>query len=648
MFAASYDKEAEKFRSLTGQNPLSNAKLGAMLCASIQAMKNEAAIISSEAIPKWSPKNLRAFKLFLEQHFDEIDVIGYIRPPIEYITSKFQQGIRTGRRKNFTISYDFKKQLENLDLIFGRDNVQIVRFSRSELMGGGVVRDFADRIRSAITPEEVRNENIGMSLEASAVLYARNVHGNPDATRKCCVLLANTLSGIGTSKLQFSSGFINPILDEKRADIKWVEARIGKTLMDYPPENDDAISNEKDLFKLAINQEKKVISCLYENLEQSNNRSIYNYKIDEALRYSNSTRRIVAVVDILGKILEEKNTRNPKRNNINQIRPGKKTYKSTCNAARVTSQLGTKKIKTRVRKILLFVGLPKVATSSVQFFFRQYSKELLAQNIWYPPYPSANHIKHNFIMPELHEGNKFEILRKILNESPAETVIISHEGLSNQIDCLSPKSFRSFRKITKGIDKQIILMIRNKDNWINSFYKQCVLNHKANKFPINGTSLTISQFSELEHVKLLLDTEKLGSLLKREYGAKSMLVGSLDDPIWFESLLKNIGLEALAGFKLTHKNGSVPQWIIHFVREINLRDFDKPTKWAWLACIEYFAQTNHMMMQQALKLHAHDAFEKIDLLFISEIRLHCSCPLVKEHMHYIDEFETFLRPRCSA
>lgn len=210
---------------------------------------------------------------YLARYCDSFRVIGYIRPPASYLESAFQQWIKTGK-KTETGSHgdfwrahlswpDYRRKFEPLDTVFGRDNVELAKFSRETLHRGDVVLDFACRIGAVLAPEDIVRSNERLNLEAVALLYVYRRFGQQcKKGSRADRNLVQTLSRIGSARFIFSNDLIAPILSRHAADLNWIETRLGTGLCEAPRTVSRTIGAEDDLIAVALENAGEVRQLL--------------------------------------------------------------------------------------------------------------------------------------------------------------------------------------------------------------------------------------------------------------------------------------------------------------------------------------------------------------------------------------------------
>ena len=209
-------------------------------------------------------------------------VVSYVRTPVSYMQSAFQQGLKANgvaRMEHERLWPGYRSRFEKLDTVFGRDNVVIKPFKSSCLVEGDVVIDFFHEMGEPISPDRVVRVNESLSLEACALLYAQRklgkgfVQGFLGAARKNSSFV-NCLAKLNGQKLSFSRSYCEPIIERNKKDLAWIEARIAESILDLP-ENDseNAISSPDDLLEIADESIEKLESLLIDEIRSDGDKT---------------------------------------------------------------------------------------------------------------------------------------------------------------------------------------------------------------------------------------------------------------------------------------------------------------------------------------------------------------------------------------
>ncbi|MEQ9317092.1 MAG: hypothetical protein RLN72_14655 [Henriciella sp.] len=151
--------------------------------ASIEAAGERLYVISSERLQGWLLKGdeLRRFTGWLEQHFDKVEYVIYVRDQIDWFASAYSQAVKTGSAdtlegfmvRNGTI--DYAEIAARWAEIGGPGSVTVRLLERDALGKGGLLMDFADLLGAA--PDgvaDVARLNPSMTGDAVVAMAALN------------------------------------------------------------------------------------------------------------------------------------------------------------------------------------------------------------------------------------------------------------------------------------------------------------------------------------------------------------------------------------------------------------------------------------------------------------------------------------------
>lgn len=210
-------------------------------------------IISGEGIPNLSANELRKMKDFLSRYIKKIVIVGYVRSPMSFMESSFQQKLKGGL-DTFIIEKrypQYRERFEKFDQVFGRENVELWKFDPKNFSEGNVVLDFCQRVGIKMEVENTLRVNDSLSQEAVSLLYSNSKFGtslgyvsNSIPENKA---LIDELCKIGKNKFKLSLSLMKPVLEKFREDIEWMENRLGISLAEQIVDNPTVIRNENDL-----------------------------------------------------------------------------------------------------------------------------------------------------------------------------------------------------------------------------------------------------------------------------------------------------------------------------------------------------------------------------------------------------------------
>ncbi len=237
-------KEIEKF----------NHQARKMLIENIDSCTSENMIISAEDISSLSKAGVERLKKFLEEHFQKITVVAYVRPPFSLMESSFQQRLKGGLQKAFNIQNlypRYGKKLRKFDVVFGKENVHLWKFDPKIFFGGDVVSDFCHRLNIKLDPGHINRTNEALSKEALSLLYIYRKFGSGYGSGKKVIgdnaQFINKLRSIGDTKPRFSSKLMEPVVQSNLEDMKWIEERMSVSFLEEREDKETDITSESDL-----------------------------------------------------------------------------------------------------------------------------------------------------------------------------------------------------------------------------------------------------------------------------------------------------------------------------------------------------------------------------------------------------------------
>ena len=201
--------------------------------------------------------------------FERVDIVAYIRPPAAYIGSNFQQRVKDAARRIALERdyFEYRTNLSKFDEIFGREHVQFWKFDPGAFPGGCVVRDFCSRLGIELPFERIVRANESLSREAVALIYTYRKLGRDMGSISMTGPenrgLVRQLMDIGRTPFRFSPDVLRPVLEKNRADIEWMEARLGQSLHEELGEHRPGdVRDDSDLLKVKPELANKLLALL--------------------------------------------------------------------------------------------------------------------------------------------------------------------------------------------------------------------------------------------------------------------------------------------------------------------------------------------------------------------------------------------------
>lgn len=246
------------------------AKMRADLERSIEAARDRTLIISGEDISVLPQIALVEMHKYFHSRFDHVRIVGYVRPPAGYFASAFQEQVKGGSAGKFNferIYPNYRRTFGKFDEVFGRENVDLWKFDPQSFPVGCAVQDFCSRLSISLPLERIVRLNESLPQQVVALLYTYRIYGQElgsnDMKAPESMKLGNMLAVVGNDKFRFSPGVIGSVLEKNRADIEWMEARLGQSLDENLGEHRlSDVRDESDLLHPNPEVVKKLLEML--------------------------------------------------------------------------------------------------------------------------------------------------------------------------------------------------------------------------------------------------------------------------------------------------------------------------------------------------------------------------------------------------
>lgn len=187
-------------------------------------------IISGEGIVRLTAGALQELKRTLLQHVDSIQVFAYMREPIGYSASAFQQRVRMGGYQGYELTRaDYRTKFEKFMEVFGRENFSAKVFARNSLQDASVVVDFCTVWGIPFDPRREVRSNEGLSEAALKLMHMLNrtevVQAGGDGARRARMRLIDMLADHFPGKFVLDPRFHSGTIDVE--DIAWLREQCG-------------------------------------------------------------------------------------------------------------------------------------------------------------------------------------------------------------------------------------------------------------------------------------------------------------------------------------------------------------------------------------------------------------------------------------
>lgn len=205
-------------------------------------------VISGEGISKFDELELSELKKWLKLWVDDIEVVVYLRDPINHCVSATQQLLKTGTSLNKLMSNppvtDWEKTFKRIFSVFGQENVTVRLFENAVRNTGGIVGDFCqlldipEHIKVSIAQSTVR---VNDSLSLEGALFIDRVNTFEGYTPN--IAFARKITG---RRFDLPINVKKRIFEATRSSVTFVEQSLGVKMYSYCAEELDSSVTTSD------------------------------------------------------------------------------------------------------------------------------------------------------------------------------------------------------------------------------------------------------------------------------------------------------------------------------------------------------------------------------------------------------------------
>lgn len=207
-------------------------------------------VLSAEACWNFSESELAAVRNFMMKEKFNVRIVVYLRPIKSWIESmiqehsKFDSGFTsfTNLGEGFCASeINYMQRLQVIESIFGRENMLIRPFKRSELVDGCAVADFCKLIGMAFDADDVKRSNEGICADAVRMLqcYHNSSENSSPPSLSANHLLIMRIKQLKGAAFHIHSSLLDPIRHHILRQNEDIHGRYGVDLHENLQANDD-------------------------------------------------------------------------------------------------------------------------------------------------------------------------------------------------------------------------------------------------------------------------------------------------------------------------------------------------------------------------------------------------------------------------
>ena len=206
-------------------------------------------IISAEYGWTMNSNELVRLRNFIEDSSLRTRIIVYLRHWKAQLESGFQQRVKINVDIGMFVRdvqedlLEYRKRIETLDSVFGREQVEVCLYTKEALLDGCSVTDFCNRIGMNFDKSRIRRANDSLSMPAVKLLHTYRMLGPSSAPGRTnqfleSILLRRLLRLEGPP-VRFHSSVVAPLIQKLSIHRDWIEQRVGHPFTEDILRNDE-------------------------------------------------------------------------------------------------------------------------------------------------------------------------------------------------------------------------------------------------------------------------------------------------------------------------------------------------------------------------------------------------------------------------
>lgn len=147
----------------------------AELVKNLSRSDRDTVVVSGEDIGMLDPGSKVEFVELVKRQVPDIHIICYVRDPVSFAASSFQQRVKSGLKSiPNDLSAQYRARLETFTKLVGMENVIVKRFATETLVGESVVQDFCELAGLDYSQLQEVRANVGLTLPALKLVLLFN------------------------------------------------------------------------------------------------------------------------------------------------------------------------------------------------------------------------------------------------------------------------------------------------------------------------------------------------------------------------------------------------------------------------------------------------------------------------------------------
>lgn len=238
LFGSGMGQEADRSMRFLGQTSqqreMERVRFGSMLASEL-ALERECLILSGEVLSTFDRAGIKALWDHLYDVSNSLEVIGYVRDPMSFASAIIQQSVK-GRVAHLPTLVKYRKNLEAIRDVFGRDAFHLKAYDLAQFPQSSVVADFVSQLNLEYVELGI-HENSAGSLDSVRLLNLLRVGlpllaGHPELARGWNRLYPWLQSAIPGPKFRLPDEIAASF--SSRAEVEWLYDNFGIDFRDAP------------------------------------------------------------------------------------------------------------------------------------------------------------------------------------------------------------------------------------------------------------------------------------------------------------------------------------------------------------------------------------------------------------------------------
>ena len=239
-------------------------------------------------------------------------------------------------------------------------------------------------------------------------------------------------------------------------------------------------------------------------------------------------------------------------------------------------------------KLVIHIGTPKTATTSLQHFLHQNRSSLLEQGFCYPQI-DFDPPKHQWMISSLLQGDVESFLKNLESSfidanDNVHTIILSSEGIFNHWYDFPALSKSFLKDLQNFFDVDVLLVFRDQISFTKSYYKQVLKNPKIKAIACYGQDISLSELLDDKWFARHLDYFGFVESFKETFTRSNLKIFQYDKNI-IKNIIKYLGID-LKIIDIKNENVSLSAIACDLLRVLNRYDLHPSEKLSVLHHIE--------------------------------------------------------------